>query len=199
MITHPEHITGYAAVFTTACYQTVESVSDIPGEAVYDACERTQALKIRVLRDYAGDQPDVILYGAHYEPLRVLEAVDPIAYDALADEAVQDLIDFVQREWQPADGRICLHDCEQGTRWDLYALPAAIRDDETDGLTSHALDYLGYDFEPSEDGPGMWIRRPREAARWLPLLRTAFAWTAWTRATPSLSPPIGRLSASVAV
>ena len=194
MITHPEHIVGYAVVYINPVYQSVEAVSNIPGEAVYDACEQSEALKAYVLRDYAGDQPNVVLYGAPYEPLRVLEAVDPIAYDALADEAVSELIDWIQRNWQADDdGRVCLHDCEQGTRWDLYALPAAIPDDETDGLTSHTLEYLGYRLEPSsEDGSGVWIRQTPEVARWLPSSRTVFAWTAWTHATPPLPLLTGR-------
>lgn len=164
MITHPERITGYAVVFRTACYQSVETASDTPGEAVYDACEHSEALKASVLRGYAGDEPDVMLYGMPYDPLRTLEAVDPIAYDALADEAVSELIDWIQRNWRVDDGRVCLHDGEQGTRWDLYALPARIPDDETDGLTSHTLECLAYRLEPSEDGPGVWVRRSAEVS-----------------------------------
>lgn len=191
MITHPERITAYAVIFRSACYQSVETVSDTPGEAVHDACEHSEALKACVLRDYVGNEPDVVLFGMPYNPLRALEAVDPIAYDALADEAVSELIDWIRRNWQ-ADGRVCLHDCEQGTRWDLYALPARIPDDETDGLTSHTLEHLGYRLEPSEDGPGAWIRQTPEAARWLPSSRTVFAWTAWTHAAPPLLLPTGR-------
>ena len=157
MITHPEHIAGYAVVYINPVYQSVEAASDVAGEAIYDACEQSQTLKDGILEDYTADMSDVDICGYTYSPLRVLAAVDPTAYGELAEEAVQWLIDIAQCDWRDSDRTLTL--CERdGSRWTLYALPAVIQDDDTRGLSSAILCELGYryDYARSDCMP-VWI------------------------------------------